>query len=148
MGSVTPDIGHPDGLRPNQHGCTLTEVLVALSITTVGLIAMAVGLQQAAAFLEMGRQQTMALFLAQQRLEQVKGAALSNFDGLTTSNFPAEDPVSKYPGYRRTVDIVPAAGAADAVRVRITVAYRPLGTTSGAQRELTVMLATIMSRRR
>jgi len=146
-GDPAANTGRLGSLGLNQRGFTLAEVLVAISITVVGLMAMAVGLQQATALLEAGRQQTMALFLAQERLEQVKAAALSNFDGVASSSFPAEDPVGGYPAYRRTVAIAPTAGVADAVRVQVTVAYRPIAAASGAQRERTVTLATVMSRR-
>lgn len=132
----------------NQWGLTLAEVLVALSIVTVGLMALAVGLHQAAAFLEAGRHQTLAVFLAQQRLEQVKATAVWNFDGLTSTGFPVEDPVSDHPTYRRTVHITPLpAGLANAVRVQVTVAYLPVATALTARRERTVTLATVMSRR-
>jgi prepilin-type N-terminal cleavage/methylation domain-containing protein len=147
------DASTPDHVRRgdrglDQRGFTLAEVLVALSIATVGLTAMAAGLQQATALLETGRQQTIALFLAQQRLEQAKAAALWNFDGLASPSFPAEDPVAGYPAYRRTVDITPTAGVADAVRVKVTVAYRSIAAAPGSPRERTVTLSTVMSRRR
>jgi type II secretory pathway pseudopilin PulG len=133
----------------NQWGLTLAEVLVALSIIMVGLMATAVGLQQATAFLEVGRQQTTAVFLAQQRLEQVKTSALWDFDGLASTKFPAESPVSGYPAYRRVVEISPLpAGLANVVRVRVTVTYQPTTTTLTAPSERTVTLATVMSRRR
>jgi prepilin-type N-terminal cleavage/methylation domain-containing protein len=133
----------------NPWGFTLAEVLVALSIVTVGLMALVVGLQQAIAFVEAGRQQTTAVFLAQQRLEQIKASALWDFDGVTAARFPAENPVSDYPAYRRTVEVSPRpAGLPDALRVQVTVTYHPATTASGAPAERTVTLATVMSRRR
>jgi type IV pilus assembly protein PilV len=132
-----------------QRGLTLVEVLVALSIVTVGLMATAVGLHQATTLLEVGRQQTTALFLAQQRLEQVKASALWDFDGLASTKFQPENPVSGYPAYRRAVEIGPtAAGLAHTVRVEVTVTYRPATTVLTASSEQTVTLATVMSRRR
>lgn len=136
-------------MTSNQGGLTLAEVLVAAAITTVGLIAVVAGFQHATSSLDASRRHTTALFLAQQRLEQVKATALVNFDGLTPSHFPGEDPVSGYPTYRRTVDITPMpAGVADAVRVQVTVAYRPVAIAVAAPSEPTVTLATVMSRRR
>ena len=92
MSSASPNADRQSHRGWNQWGLTLAEVLVALSIITVGLMAMAVGLQQATAFVEMGRQQTIAVFLAQQRLEQVKASALWDFDGVASTKFPAETP--------------------------------------------------------
>jgi prepilin-type N-terminal cleavage/methylation domain-containing protein len=133
----------------NQCGLTLAEVLVALSIITVGLMAMAVGLQQATAFVAEGRQQTTAVFLAQQRLEQVKASALWDFDGVASTKFPSETPVSGYPAYRRTVEISPLpAGLLNAVRFQVTVTYQPATTPATASSERTVTLVTVMSRRR
>ena len=133
----------------NQWGLTLAEVLVALAIITVGLMAMAVGLQQATAFVEVGRQQTIAVFLAQQRLEQVKASALWDFDGVAATKFPPETPVSGHPAYRRTVEISPLpAGLLNAVRVQVTVTYQPATTPATAPFERTVTLVTVMSRRR
>ena len=133
----------------HQRGLTLVEVLVALSIVTVGLMATAVGFQQATTLLEVGRQQTTALFLAQQRLEQVKASALWDFDGLASTKFPPENPVSGYPAYRREVEIGPtAAGLAHTVRIEVTVTYRPATAVPRAPSEQTVTLATVMSRRR
>jgi prepilin-type N-terminal cleavage/methylation domain-containing protein len=133
----------------NQWGLTLAEVLVALSIITVGLMAMAFGLQQATAFVEVGRQQTIAVFLAQQRLEQIKASALWDFDGVASTKFPPETPVSGYPAYRRTVEISPLpAGLLHAVRVQVTVTYQPATTPATASSERTVSLVTVMSRRR
>jgi Tfp pilus assembly protein PilV len=124
-------------------------VLVALSIMTVGLMAMVVGLQQATAFVEVGRQQTIAVFLAQQRLEQVKASAMWDFDGVAPAKFPLENPVSGYPAYRRMVEISPLpAGLVNAVRVQVTVTYHPATTPATAPSERTVTLITVMSRRR
>lgn len=134
--------------KSHQRGLTLVEVLVALSIVTVGLMATAVGFQQATTLLEVGRQQTTALFLAQQRLEQVKASALWDFDGLASTKFPPENPVSGYPAYRREVEIGPTAGLAHTVRIEVTVTYRPATTVRTAPSERTVTLATVMSRRR
>jgi len=124
-------------------GFTLVEVLIASAIITVGLTAVAAGFQHALDAVETGRQHTTALFLAEQRLEQVKALALVDFDRVTTANFPVEEPVVGYPQYRRSVDVtLSPAGITHAVRVHVTVAYRPFTT---APRMVT--LATILSRR-
>lgn len=124
-------------------GFTLVEVLIAAGIITVGLTAVAAGFQHALDAVEVGRQQTTALFLAEQQLEQVKALALLDFDRVTTTSFPAEDPVPGYPQYRRIVEVVPSpVGMTTTVRLQVTVAYRP-GTAAPRM----VTLATILSRR-
>jgi prepilin-type N-terminal cleavage/methylation domain-containing protein len=130
-------------MSSSRRGFTLVEVLIASAIITVGLTAVAAGFQQALDAVEAGRQQTTALFLAEQRLEQVKAVALIDFDRVTTTNFPAEDSVVGYPQYRRIVEVAPGpAGMAQAVRVHVTVTYRP---ATAAPRMVT--LATVLSRR-
>jgi prepilin-type N-terminal cleavage/methylation domain-containing protein len=126
-------------------GFTLVEALVATAILTVGVTAAAAGFQQALHAVETGREQTTALFLAEQRLEQVKAGALRDFDGITTTNYP-EDPVAGFPRFRRVVEITPnPAGIADTVRVEVVVTYRPLGGPSPGPRAVT--LVTVLSRR-
>lgn len=126
----------------NQHGLTLVEVLVAASIVAVGLTAVAAGLQSAVAAVEAGRRQTIALFLAEEKLEQVKAVALVDFGAVTAASFPAEEPIAGHPQYSRVVEITPRpAGIADAVRVQVRVVHRPEATGS-------VSLTTVLSRRR
>jgi prepilin-type N-terminal cleavage/methylation domain-containing protein len=125
-------------------GFTLVEALVATAILTVGVTAAAAGFQQALHAVETGREQTTALFLAEQRLEQVKAGALRDFDGITTTTY-SEDPVAGCPRFRRVVEITGPAGIADTVRVEVVVTYRPLGGPSPGPRAVT--LVTVLSRR-
>lgn len=135
-------------MRANQRGSMLLDVLVATAIVVVGLSAIAAGFQYAVELVEASRQHTTALFLASQRLEQVKARALLDFAGVTDATFPAEDPVLGYPLYRRMVEITPApASLTDAVGVRVTVAYRPPGGRGPAPVPRTVSLATVLARR-
>jgi prepilin-type N-terminal cleavage/methylation domain-containing protein len=64
-----------------QRGFTLTEVLVAVFVILVGLVAIATGFQYATSGVATGRGETMAAFLAQQRIEQLKTVALVNYYG-------------------------------------------------------------------
>jgi prepilin-type N-terminal cleavage/methylation domain-containing protein len=126
-----------------RYGFTLVEVLIAGAIITVGLTAVAAGFQHALNAVEAGRHQTTALFLAEQRLEQVKAVALVDFDRVTPASFPLEESVVGYPQYRRIVEVVAGPGGmAQAVRVQVTVTYRPATTAPR-----TVTLATVLSRR-
>jgi prepilin-type N-terminal cleavage/methylation domain-containing protein len=66
-------------MRTGQAGFTLTEVLVATLIIVVGLVAVATGFQFATAGVATGRGETVAIFLAEQRVEQLKNAAMTAF---------------------------------------------------------------------
>ena len=64
-----------------QRGFTLVEVLVATVVIVVGLVAVATGFQYATAGVATGRGETVATFLAEQRIEQLKTVAISNYYG-------------------------------------------------------------------
>src|SRR5512134_674581 len=97
----------------NERGMTLVEVLVAVTVLTIGLTAIATGMQLGTSGIGLGQQETTATFLAEQRLEDVKAFALSTlaaqgFANVTTANFPAEAYgaiAGGYPGYRRTTTV-------------------------------------------
>jgi Tfp pilus assembly protein PilV len=126
-----------------QSGITLLEVLLALGLIGAGLLALASAFPMGMSGLEAGKQQTVAAFLAEQRLEEIKGTAFAN---ITTANFPAENygaaglPV----GYRRTVAITNNPGTmTNAVRVDVSVFYRPVMswgvlTAASAERQVTI----------
>ena len=65
----------------NERGFTLAEVLVATFIIVVGLVALASGFQFATSGVATGRGETVASFLAEQRLEQLKAIAMTNYYG-------------------------------------------------------------------
>src|SRR5712691_802435 len=73
--------------RASATGLTLLEVLFAMSLLTVGLLAIASAFPVAMSGVAQGNQQTTALFLAEQRLEEIKATA---FASITSTNFPAE----------------------------------------------------------
>jgi len=122
-----------------QQGFTLAEIIMACAVIGVGLVtasyAFTVGIQN----VETGRQQSTAVFLAEQRMEQVKAAAAKASEPplayLTSGNFPAE----AYGGitgsgsekFRRTVTLTTfTAGAlgtpSGGVRVDVDVFYRQI----------------------
>jgi len=69
----------------SERGFTLAEVLVAVLIIMVGLVAVASGFQYANNGVATGRGETMAVFLAEQRIEQLKMIAINNYDGPWTA---------------------------------------------------------------
>jgi type IV pilus modification protein PilV len=62
-------------LVSNQRGMTLAEVLVALPIITIGLLALLSAIPLSTYATQEGRQTSTATFLANQRLEQVRNAS-------------------------------------------------------------------------
>ena len=123
--------------RLGQQGFTLAEIIIACAIIGIGLVtasyAFTVGIQN----VETGRQQSTAVFLAEQRMEQVKAAAAKASEPplayLTAGNFPAEA-YGDMPGsakFRRTVTITTfTAGAlgtaSGGIRVDVDVFYRQI----------------------
>ena len=61
----------------DQRGMTLAEVLVALPIITIGLLALLSAIPLSTYATQEGRQTSTATFLANQRLEQVRNAQWS-----------------------------------------------------------------------
>jgi len=62
-------------------GFTLAEVLVATAFIALTAGAIGVGFMQGTGSVETGRQQTTAVYLAEQRLEQIKAWSLNSTGG-------------------------------------------------------------------
>jgi len=136
----------------DQRGMTVPEILAAVVVIMVALVALASAIPLSAYGIQEGSQLTTATFLANQRLEQVKlkqwtvkpvvddvgvsasaTAAPQKAGGITT--FPDESPVAApYTQFTRTVRITDCgigAGCGGVVhagqrQVTVTVSYRPL----------------------
>lgn len=135
----------------NQQGMTLSEVLVSMSIVSVGLVALLSAVPLAGYAIQEGKQLSTATFLANQRLEQVRNAqwtvspaadtlgvsasaAVAPQSGATIT-FPDESPlVAPYAEYGRRVrvtdcGVAPGCGGitnAGLRQVTVTVSYTPL----------------------
>lgn len=136
----------------NQQGMTLVEVLVAVVIITVGLTAIATGMQLATSSINQGQQETTAAFLAEQRLEDIKAFALSTnaaqgFANVTGQNFPAEGyaTIAGSGGYRRTTTITDPNATMKVVVVNVF--YVPVGVSPSANTERQVSLSTVLRTR-
>jgi prepilin-type N-terminal cleavage/methylation domain-containing protein len=135
----------------SERGMTLVEVLVAVFVITIGLTAVATGMQLATGGITAGQQETTAVFLAEQRLEDIKAFALSSaaaqgFANVTSANFPQESygGIATYAGYRRTVTITDPS--ATMKRVTVDVFYYPVAVASTSQ-EKQVSLSTVLRQR-
>lgn len=133
-------------------GFTLVEIVAAVAIIGLGLVGVSAGLLYAYGGMEAGRQETTATFLAEQRLEQVKATAFSNFVNITAANFPAEayGTIANAPNYRRTVTITDApTGITDTKLIVVSVFYRPLaGYRIFLTQEKQVTLSTLFADRK
>jgi type IV pilus modification protein PilV len=138
----------------SQRGMTLAEVLVALPIITIGLLALLSAIPLATYATQDGSQTSTATFLANQRLEQVRNAqwsAIPAVDALGvsasstaapqsggTTTFADESPMAApYAAYTRQVRITDCGtggGCTGIINsgmrlVTVTVTYKPLSAT-------------------
>lgn len=135
-------------------GFTVAEVLAALGVLGIALIGVLFSMTWGATGVDASRRSTSALFLAEQRMEQVKAFAMSKspaqgWTNLTAAAFPAEG-YGTIPGhgdYRRTVTITDSpGGAANTKQVEVQVFYRPV-RTEGIGPETSVALSTLLVKR-
>ena len=138
----------------DHEGMTLAEVLVALPIITIGLLALLAAIPLSTFATQEGRQTSTATFLANQRLEQVRNAQWSAVPavdqlGLSpsitappqasgTTTFADENPVAApYTAYQRQVRVADCgvgAGCGGITNsgmrlVTVTVTYVPPSAT-------------------
>ncbi len=135
-------------------GSSLVEVLLATFVLSVGLVALASGLGYAARAIEIGRGETIAFALAEERLELLRAAAVTDWSApILAAGTTREDygTIASVPTFRRDTTIVdrttpPCAGVASESKgckaMRVTVAYR-----LGLGGERTVDLWTIVTPR-
>jgi prepilin-type N-terminal cleavage/methylation domain-containing protein len=136
-------------------GLTLVEVLVALGILTIGLTALLSAMPLGVGAIYSGRQSSTAVFLAVQRLEEIKAFAMSldpaqGFANLTSRTFPAEPytAITGYARYRRQVTIVDSPPAPINTKVvQVTVFYRPSAEAGLAAQEAAVSVSTLIASR-
>jgi prepilin-type N-terminal cleavage/methylation domain-containing protein len=148
-------------IAARQQGLTLPEVLAALTVLSIGLLAMISLLPMAASGIHQGAHRSDAIFLASERLEQVKhavGLADRDDDPLreAAATFPDEPTLpAPHEAFSRAVrvrDCSDAAGCADlsvpGIRhVSVTVTYpTPAGQPAAIGRG-TVLLSTYIATR-
>jgi prepilin-type N-terminal cleavage/methylation domain-containing protein len=135
----------------DEQGFTLAETLAAIGILGVGLVALLSSMSWGFASVDTSRRATTALFLAEQRMEQIKAVAVSTAAGqgwaqVTATTFPNEayGAISGYRDYRRTVTITTnPGGAANTKLVEVRVFYRPV-TATGLGPETSVAVSTLL----
>lgn len=138
----------------DQRGFTLAEVLFAVAVIAIGLVAIAMGFAIATTGVETGRQQTTAVLLAEQRMEQMRGRLVAGFADPAAAPGTSDEAYDTIPNgasYRRQTVVADldtdADGAADMKRVTVDVFYRPITGRGMLQSERQVRLVDIVSRR-
>jgi prepilin-type N-terminal cleavage/methylation domain-containing protein len=140
-------------IRSGQAGFTLAEIMVACAVIAVGLIAVSAGFGFGVDGVEAGRQQSTAVFLAEQRIERAKelAARQPNLADLNTTNLPATEAYGSIAGapstYRRTTTITTNPGGTTGARVDVSVFYRPVTGRGVLTTERVVSLSIFLANR-
>ncbi len=137
----------------NERGMTMAELLVAVFIITVGLVAVATGMQLATSGVAAGQQQTTATFLAERHLEDIKAFPVSTsgtqgWGNVTAGNFPAAEgygTIAGYTTYRRTTTITTPTATTKLVIVQVF--WRPVAVSRTAAPERSVLLEVMLTSR-
>ena len=134
-------------------GFTLAEVLVATFILAIGLAAVATGFQYATSGIETGKGETTAAFLTEQRLEQLKALALTDWTnaaltaGTTTEAYGS---IANASAYRRVTTITDNPGGtctANCKLIQVTVFYKPITGRGRLDQERQVEIITMVTSR-
>jgi prepilin-type N-terminal cleavage/methylation domain-containing protein len=120
-------------------GFTLAEILVAMAVIAVGLVGLAVALQHGLSGIETGRGESVAIFLVEDKLEELKALALVDWTNLalqpgTTTDYcqPSSAGCSATAtpaSFRRTTTVTTGTGGtctAQCKLVTVVVVYRPI----------------------
>jgi prepilin-type N-terminal cleavage/methylation domain-containing protein len=141
--------------RPAEAGFTLAEILVACAIISVGLVAVATGFGFGVDGVEAGRQQSTAVFLAEQQIERAKALAMRQ-TGLVQlvigTDLPATEAYGTIagapPSYRRTTAVTTFnAGGFNGKQVDVVVFYRPVTGRGVLTTERSVSLSIYLANR-
>lgn len=152
-----------------ERGFTVVEVVIATFIISIGLVAVAIGFQFATSGIAVGRGETIAAFLAEQRLEQLKATAITNYAGLvaatTTENcLPSNigatgvncqaGAITGAQSYTRVTTITDNPGGTGCTggtmvckRIQVSVTYRPVTTRGDLSQTRRVDVYTLVAPR-
>src|SRR5262247_1302640 len=131
-----------------ESGFTLAEVLVATAFIAITAAAIGIGFLRGTSSVETGRQQTTAIYLAEQRLEQIKAWSLST---VTTQGFSSiaagaaccrsegYNTIADYGNYRRTVTVTSNGSTTKVLLVSVFyLPVNPPGGNAGNERRVDV----------
>ena len=137
-------------------GFTVVEVVVAMTVVAVGLLATMAAVQHGLSGIETGRGESVATVLVEDKLEDLKAVALVDWtnaalqEGTRTEYCRAADfSCSDAPtadGFRRTTALVDGAGGACATSckiVTVSVFYRAVNVDGQLDQERRVSATTV-----
>jgi len=139
-----------------QGGFGLVEILAAMAIVGIGLVAAATAIQYALSGIESGRGETLATFLIEQKLEELKAIALMDWSHAAlmpraTTEFcqPTGTRCGETPAtglFRRATVIADSNAGTCGPRckvVRVSVFYSPMSILGHLDRERRLEVATL-----
>jgi prepilin-type N-terminal cleavage/methylation domain-containing protein len=108
--------------RQHEHGFTLSEVLMAIVVLSVGLLGLSAMMIAATNSLAFSKKLTTATTLAQDKLEEIKYATYAS---IVSANHPVEDykTIPGYAQFKREVTIS-AGPVPDTKTVIVTTSWR------------------------
>jgi prepilin-type N-terminal cleavage/methylation domain-containing protein len=119
-------------------GFTLVEIMVATAMVGIGLVGVAAALQHGLSGIETGRGESVAIFLAEHKLEELRALALVDWTdlalqpGTMTEYCQPSAACSATPtpdSFRRTTTVTAGSGrpcTAQCKIVSVAVVYRPI----------------------
>lgn len=143
--------------RELERGFTLVEVLIAMSVLAVGLLAVLTGMGTGLDAIEIGRQQSTAVFFAEERIEAAKALAMqkSNLVNVTAANLPTSEGYGSLflpcgagscpAAYRRTTTITANPAGAAGKRIDVAVYWHPVTSSGVLTTERSVSLSLFLS---
>lgn len=123
---------------------------MAILVLSIGLAAVVTGLQYATSGVETGKGETTAAFLAEERVEQLKALALTDWTNLSLSAGTTTEGYGSIAAaalYRRVTTITDSPGETCTARcklVQVTVFYRPVTARGQLDQERRLHVITIL----
>ena len=111
-------------IRKKRRAATIIEVVMAIVILSIALPPLISAFADAAHQSIHPSNAAIASFLATERMEEViarRFRATDGYDAVTMPNFPNESPVAGFPGFDRTMLMLPVGNYK---RVRVTVTWK------------------------
>ena len=133
-----------------QRGVTLVELMVALLLLTIALMALAAAFPSAMYSVVAGGFQSTATFLAQQKIDEAKSTPFASLSTLDTGG-PVGPPLTvslpdgtttTFAGFSRSVSVSAVTGSTSMAQVQVVVTFKAAG---GSAPIYNTTLATIVA---